>query len=130
MYGGSLSHDDILRAFTTHVPGSYIRDYRSNKGFIAVCKNFRNIKWRDQLSAPKVEVQVPAVTLVNVPKGYVKPATQFVGVRLHRPGWRQEFRKAMRHLSQEQMQAITDALGVGEVFPGVYPNPPGWDEDD
>jgi hypothetical protein len=119
MHAGSISHDDIIRAFTNHVPGSFVRDYRANKGFITVCRGLKSIKWRDQMSAPKVEKEVPAVTLVNLPRGFVTAQTQFMGIRLHRPGWRQEFRRASRYLSDDQMQAITEDLDVGEVFPGI-----------
>ena len=119
MYDGSLSHDDIIRAFTRNVPGSYVRDYRENGGYITVCRDYKNIPWRDQLSTHKVERQVPAVTLVSLPRGYVTAATRFVQLRLDRPGWRMEFRKAMRHLSEDQMRRITKALHVGEVFPGI-----------
>jgi hypothetical protein len=119
MYAGSIEHDDIIRVFENHVPGCYVRDYRANNGFITVCRNYRDIKWRDQLSTQNVERQVPAHTLVNLPRGFVTARTQYMGVRLHRPGWRQEFRRAMRHLSDSQMSAITEELGVGEVFPGI-----------
>ena len=117
MYDGSISHDDIIRAFERHVPGCYIRDYRNNGGYIVICKDFRDIKWRDQTIAPAVERQIPATTLVNLPRGNVMARTRFVGPRLERPGWRQEFRRASFHLSRDQMEAITDELGVGEVFP-------------
>ena len=119
MYGGSLSHDDIIRTFQRNVPDAYVRDYRASGGYITICRNYRDIKWKDQTIAPKVERQVPAITLVSVPKGFVTAPTQYIGVRLHRPGWQQQFRKAMRHLSYEQMQAITEDLDVGEVFPGI-----------
>ena len=119
MYAGSIAHDDIIRAFENNVPGCYVRDYRVNKGFIAVCRNLKSIKWRDQMSAPKVEKEVPAVTLLNLPRGFVTARTQFMGLRLHRPGWRQEFSRAMRHLSDDQMSGITQELDVGEVFPGI-----------
>jgi len=119
MYDGSISHDDIIRTFERNVPGAYVRDYRDNGGFITVCRNYRDVKWRDQLSAPEVERQVPAVTLVNLPRGFVTARTQYMGVRLHRPGWRQEFRRASKHLSDSQMRAITEDLGRGEVFEGI-----------
>ena len=96
-----------------------MRDYREQGGFITICRDYKDIPWRDQLSGRRVYRQVPAVTLVNLPRGFVRPVTQFVGVRLDRPGWRQEFRRAMRHLSETQMRAITEELGVGEVFPGI-----------
>lgn len=119
MYAGSLSHDDIIRAFEHNVPGCYVRDYRANKGFITVCRQYRDIKWRDQLSTAKVERMVPAVTLVSLPRGFVTARTQYMGVRLHRPGWREEFRRAAQHLSIDQMRAITEELDVGEVFAGI-----------
>ena len=119
MYAGSLSHDDIIRAFERHVPGCYVRDYRDNGGYITVCRHYKNIRWGDQLDANRVERQVPAVTLVNLPRGFVTARTRYNGFRLDRPGWREEFRRASRHLSDDQMRNITEELGVGEVFLGI-----------
>jgi hypothetical protein len=109
MYAGSLAHDRIINAFQRHVPG----------GYIVICRDYRDIPWKDQMTSRKVYRQIPATTLVNLPKGFVTSATRYVGMRLDRPGWRQEFRKAMRHLSDVQMRKITRTLGVGEVFPGI-----------
>lgn len=119
MYYGSIAHDRIIDAFQRNVPGCYVRDYRENGGYITICKNYRDVPWRDQLTTQRTYRQVPAVTLVSLPRGYVTSATHFAGLSLVRPGWRLEFRKAMRHLSHMQKRAITKALGVGEVFPGV-----------
>lgn len=119
MYYGSLYLGDIISAFKAHVPDCYVRDYRDNGGYITLCRGYRDIAWRDQLSTRKVERQVPSVTLGSFPRGYVTSATIYNGLRLHRPGWRQSFRKAMRYLTEEQMRAITEELGVGEVFPGI-----------
>jgi hypothetical protein len=118
MYAGSLCSDDIIRAFQRHVPDTYIRDYRDNGGFITICRNYRTIKWRDQLSTSKVERDVPATTLCNLPQGYVTAASIFEGLRLKRPGWRVEFRRASKHLNESQRKAITKALKVGQVFSG------------
>ena len=119
MHIGSLSHDDVIRAFQNNVPGCYVRDYRDRGGFITICKNYRDIKWKDQLSGGNVYRQVPATTLVNLPKGTFTSATHYRGLSLERVGWRIEFRKAMRHLTQDQMLGITEDLNVQEVFPGV-----------
>lgn len=119
MYYGSLYHGDIISAFKRHVPDCYVRDYREVGGFITMCRGYRDIKWNDQTTTRKVERQVPAVTLVSIPRGYVTSATRYKGLALDRPGWRQEFRKAMRFLTEEQMRGITEDLHVGEVFPGI-----------
>ena len=119
MYDGSIYHGDIISAFTRHVPGAYVRDYRDNGGFITICKNYRTIQWGDQTTTAKREVSVPAVTLCNLPRGYVTASSHFAGLKLHRPGWRVEFRRASRHLTQVQKRAITRALHCGEVFYGV-----------
>ena len=118
MYYGSISHDRIISAFERNVPGCYVRDYRDRGGFIVICRNYRDIKWGEQMSTTKVYRQVPAVTLVNLPRGNVTSATHYRGLGLERPGWRIEFRRAARHLSENQKRAITRDLGVGEVFPG------------
>lgn len=119
MHAGSLYHGDIIAAFQHNVPGCYVRDYRDSGGYITICRDYRDIPWRDQLSTQTVYRQVPAVTLVSLPRGNVTAQTIFHGFRLVRPGWREEFRKAMRFLSEPQMRRITCALGAREVFPGV-----------
>lgn len=121
MYNAAISHDDIIRAFTRHVPDSYVRDYRDQGGFITVCRGYKNVRWKDGLSTANEYRQIPAYTLVNLPRGYVKPDTLYVGLKLDRPGWRLEFRKAMRFLTSTQMKKITKELNRGEVFPGVRP---------
>ena len=119
MYCGSLDHGRIIAAFQRHVPGCYVRDYRDQGGYITICRDYRDLKWNDQTTTRKVYRQVPAVTLINLPRGNVTAPTRYVGLRIDRPGWRREFRKAMRHLSDTQMRAITRDLGAGEVFPGI-----------
>lgn len=119
MHSGSLETDSIIRAFTRHVPGTYVRDYRDNGGYITICRYQRDIPWRDQTTTRNVYRQVPHVTLCSLPRGNVTAATRYVGVRLDRPGWREQFRKAMRHLSDSQMRRITKELKAGEVFPGI-----------
>lgn len=119
MFCGSIPHDRIIEAFQRHVPGTYVRDYRDRGGFIVICRDYRDLPWRDQTTTRNVYRQAPATTLVNLPRGNVTSATLYRGLRLDRPGWRQEFRKAMRHLSEQQMRKITKTLKVGEVFPGI-----------
>lgn len=119
MYTGPIQHDRIIEAFRRHVPGCYVRDYRDRGGFITICRQYRDIAWSEQMSTTKVYKQVPAITLVNLPRGNVTPATHYKGLALQRTGWRLEFRKAMRHLSDLQMRRITKELRVGEVFPGI-----------
>ncbi len=121
MYYGSIPHDRIIEAFRRYVPGCFVRDYRDRGGFITICRDYRDIPWRDQTTTRKVYRQVPAVTLVNLPRGNVTSATRFVGAALDRPGWRLEFRnRAMPNLSEIQMREITKFLGAGEVFPGIH----------
>jgi hypothetical protein len=119
MHAGSLYHGDIIAAFERNVPGCYVRDYRDNGGYITICRNYRDIPWRDQLSTRNVYRQVPATTLASLPRGYVTAQTIYRGFALVRPGWREEFRKAMRSLTEVQMRRVTKALGARELFPGV-----------
>lgn len=119
MYDGSIDHGKIISVFLRNVPGSYVRDYRENGGFITVCRYYKSIKWGDQMSTAKVERSIPAITLCNLPRGNVTPDSKFVGLKLHRPGWRVEFRRASKHLSDAQKRAITRDLRCGEVFRGV-----------
>lgn len=119
MYDGSIEHGKIIAAFQRNVPDCYVRDYRENNGYIVIARGYRTIRWGGQTTTAKEERSVPHITLVNLPRGNVTAATKYRGVRLVRPGWRAEFRKAMRHLSEGQMRRITKDLRVGEVFPGV-----------
>ncbi len=119
MYYGSLGHDRIIEAFRRNVPGCYVNDYREGGGFITICRGYKDIKWNDQSNAGNVYRQVPATTMCSIPRGNVRSATMFSGLALTRPGWRIEFRKAMKSLTEIQMRGITDFLGVGEVFPGI-----------
>ena len=119
MYYGSIEHSRIIEAFRRNVPGCYVRDYRDNNGYITVCRGYKDIPWKDQTQAGKVYRQVPDQTLCNLPRGNVTSATQFSGLALIRPGWRLEFRKASKHLTEVQRRGITEDLGVGEVFQGV-----------
>jgi len=119
MYTGSLYHGDIIAAFYRNVPGVYVRDYRENGGYIVICRDYKDLPWRDQLSTRKVYRSVPAITLASLPRGFVTSPTLYRGLALARPGWREELRKSMRFLSDAQMRGITRSLGVGEVFPGV-----------
>lgn len=119
MYNGAISHDRIISAFQRHVPGSYVRDYREQGGFITICRQTRTIPWRDQTTTRKEYRQIPAITLCNLPRGFVTASSHFAQFRLIRPGWRVEFRRAAKHLSDVQMRRITKDLHVGEVFPGI-----------
>lgn len=121
MYDGSFDHGQIISAFLRNVPDTYVRDYRDSGGYITVCRGYKNIPWRDQTTTRRVYRQVPAQTLLNLPRGTVRPGSRFDGLRLERPGWRQEFKRAMPFLTYNQMRRITRGLtrGAGEVFPGI-----------
>ena len=119
MYYGSLETACIISAFQRHVPGCYVRDYRDQGGYIVICRQYRDIPWNDQTTTRNVYRQVPSVTLANLPRGFITSATRYHGLKLHRPGWRREFRRAAAHLSETQMRRITKDLKVGEVFQGI-----------
>lgn len=119
MYTGSFYSGDIIAAFQRSVPGCYVRDYRDRGGYIVICRDYKDIRWGGQTTTTKVERRIPATTLCNLPQGTVTAATRYIGLRHDRPGWRQEFRRASRHLSDAQMRRITRELGVRECFPSV-----------
>jgi len=119
MYAGSIEHGRIISAFQRHVPGTYVRDYSDRGGYIVICRDYRTIKWGGQTTTTKEERQVPAITLCNLPRGNVTAMSRFVGLKLDRPGWRQELRRASKHLSDSQKRAITRELRCGEVFYGI-----------
>ncbi len=117
MYNSSIEHGRIIGAFQRHVPGCYIRDNRATGGYINICRGYRDIPWKDNKTAPKVYRQAVNITLMNLPRGFVTPATQYRGLSLVRPGWRQEFRRASRHLTQVQMRKISMDLKARNIFP-------------
>ena len=119
MHIGSFYHGDIIAAFQRHVPGSYVRDYRDRGGFITICRNYRDLLWHDQTTTRKVYRQAPAITLFNLPRGNITRRTLYHGLKLHRPGWLQEFERAGRHLTRLQKRLITQSLHVNQVFPDV-----------
>ena len=119
MYHGSIGHDRILEAYRRYVPGTFVRDQRDRNGFIAVCRGTRDIPWGGQTTTTPVYREVPDETLVSIPRGNVTAPTLYRGVALERPGWREQFRKSMKFLSDNQMKRITKFLDVGEVFPGI-----------
>lgn len=119
MYNGSIEHGRIISAFQRHVPDCYVRDYRDRGGFITICRGYRDLPWRDQTTTRQIYRQAVDKTLCNLPRGNVTAASLFDGVKLDRPGWRVEFRRARKHLTLTQMRAITRDLNVGEVFYGV-----------
>ena len=120
MYYGSFEHGRIIEAFRRCVPDTYVRDYRDKGGYIVICKNYKDIKWKGQTTTTKVYEKVPAITLVNLPRGNVKSATIYRGLALIRPGWRLEFQRAAENLSYDQMKKITRFLGAGQVFHEVH----------
>ncbi len=119
MYAGSLELGKIVNAFERCVPGCYVRDYRDRGGYVTLCRGYRNILWGDQADAGRVYRQIPNETLGSFPVGNVTAATHYHGIRLTRPGWRVEFRKAAEKLTRNQLKRITKILGMGEVFTGV-----------
>ncbi len=119
MFLGSIPHDRLISAFERCVPDCYVRDYRGNDGYITICRGYMDIPWKGQLSTQKVYRTVPKETLMSMPRGNVTAASLFDGLRLIRPGWRIEIRKAMNKITHQQKKRITRMLGVGEVFPGV-----------
>jgi hypothetical protein len=62
---------------------------------------------------PKGRAQSADVTLGSFPRGYVTSATIY-GHETPSPGLEENFRKAMRYLTEEQMRAITEELGSGK----------------
>ena len=119
MYAGTFEHGKVIEAFTRCVPDTYVRDFRDNNGYITVCRGYKDYKWKGQTTTTKVYSQRVLTTLVNLPRGNITAATRYRGLALDRPGWRKQFRDAQKHLSRDQMKAITKFLGSGQVFPEV-----------
>jgi len=116
MYCGSFDHGKIIEAFTRCVPGAYVRDYRDKGGYITVCRGYKDIPWRDQTTTRRVYRMVPDETLFSMPRGNITAPTMYAGVRMIRPGWREQFRKAAHKLTWNQRKKIEKVLQA-KVFP-------------
>lgn len=117
MYIGSLYHGDIIRAFQRNVPGVYVRDYRDRGGFIVIMRGTKTLDWGGQTTTKQQYRNVPDVTLVNLPRGNVTRRCLYYGMKLHRPGWRNEFIRASFNLSEVQKRGIERDLGGKMLFP-------------
>lgn len=93
----------MIEAFKRNVPDCYVRDYRDNNGWLTICRGYKDVPWK---SAVKTYVQVPAHTLLSIPRGNVKSADTYNGLALVKPGWRRGLRMAASHLSYEQRRRI------------------------
>ena len=114
MYTGSIEHSRIIEAFTRNVPECYVRDYRANGSFIAICRGYRDVYDKDKDTA-SLSRAVPAETLCMLPRGNVQAADRMAGARLVRPGWRRAMLTAAVVLTDNQRHRIQKALGL-QVF--------------
>lgn len=111
MHSGSLYHGDIISAFQREVPDCYVRDYRGGGGWITICRGYKDLPWKSSsLTNRKQYVQVPAHTLMSIPRGEVKAADTYNGLALIKPGWRRGLRMAAKFLTYEQRRRIQKRL--------------------
>lgn len=107
----SIDHSRLLAAITRHVPGAYVRDYRSNRGWLTVCRGTRSIYDHSKDTDKLATAKVPAETLACFPRGAVQATTLYRGVEMVRPGWRLEMRKLRGYISDSQARRIEKDLG-------------------
>lgn len=106
----SIDHSRLIAAILRNVPGSYLRDYRENKGWLTICRGYRTIhdNFRD---TDKFTAGLPAETLANFPRGAVPAVTLMDGPVTVRPGWRRQMRLLRKYISEPQARRIEKALG-------------------
>lgn len=106
---GSIESSRIVKALLTHVPGTFVKDYSGNKGWITVMRGEMTIHdhWKD---TDKFTTGVPAETLCALPRGNVTAPTLYDGPRLVRPGWRVQLRRARAFMSDTQARRVEQEL--------------------
>lgn len=106
----SIEHSRIIRAFEHNVPGCFVKDYSDHGGWITIMRGTRDIRRRDDYG--ETIRSLPAETLCAIPRGNVQAPSLFDGIRMVRPGWRREMRKAYDKLTESQRRAIEKELKV------------------
>ena len=104
----------VIKAFEYNVPGVFVRDYRENRGFIAICRGYKDL-YDESKDTAQFTKSLPAQTLCNLAPGFMQAGSIYQGLRLLRPGWRIEMRKARRFLTRKQQEAISKSVGL-ELF--------------
>ena len=105
----SISHDRLIGAILRNVPGTYVRDYRGNRGWLTVCRGYKTV-YDHSKDTDKFTSGVPAETLCALPRGDVQAATLYSGVEMVRPGWRVQMRQAGGLMSDGQRRRIEKEL--------------------
>ena len=107
----SIDHSRLISAILRNVPGTYLRDYRENKGWLTICRGYKTIhdSFKD---TDKLTANLPAETLANFPRGQVTAATLMDGPVVKRPGWRLQMRGLRAKISEPQARRIEKALGI------------------
>lgn len=105
----SIDHSRLIDAILREVPGSYLRDYSANKGWLTICRGYKTIhdSFRD---TDKLTANLPAETLACFPRGQVQAASLYDGPVIKRPGWRREMRKLRGFISEPQARRIEARL--------------------
>ena len=105
----SITHDRLIGAILRNVPGTYVRDYRGNRGWLTVCRGYKTI-YDHSRDTDKFTAGVPAETLCALPRGDVTAASLFNGLELVRPGWRVQLRQARGFITDSQARRIEHEL--------------------
>ena len=97
----------IISAFLKNVPGTFVRDYLHNGGFLQVLRGGKVVRSWDSNET----YAVPAQQLCYLAPGWT-PRTTFVkGVVTKRPGWQVQMREAGKKLRPEEIKKIERDLG-------------------
>ena len=107
----SIDTSKLISAILRNVPGTFVRDYRDNGGWINIARGARTI-WDNDKDTEKLSANLPAETLCSLPPGQVQAPSLYNGVRLVRPGWRIEMRRCGRYIDPEQARRIEKDVGM------------------
>lgn len=109
----SIEHSKIISAFERNVPDCYVRDYRPNSSWLAVCRGYKTVQdFSLYEKGEPTEITVPRECLCFIPRGTVTATTWWNGMALIRPGWRNQMRLAKKKLTDAQMRRIEKDLKV------------------
>ena len=103
----AITTNRIITAILNAVPGTFVRDYTWNRGFLQVRRGRKEVGSNDSNEV----YSVPAQTIITLAPGWT-PRTTFVkGAVTVRPGWQVQARVAAQKLTVAEQRKVERELG-------------------